>query len=499
MKKSFIIMSKWFAKLKRLLGKQNTEDQEQSKSEHAKQLVNIRQKLLDEYTNQIKKAQGQQVNIEIANTSINDQETYLNVNPDVMPFASLLNIKRNCNVPQMFKDAFAYHFGLIVTPDIIHRCLMYTMSSYMKHCAEDLREWVVFHQGKKTLTVMIDDPNILEANQNKYIDETSDVYAELQEILASFNQQIMSDVKDPQFVKSLQSEYSTTTPTELLLNKVEIMNQMQQYYEYRLQVVCGLPFVIVKGTVADWQAMLDKLAYLKTIFIAVAKKNAIVEFKIDREIGYQEIDTNEYIKSCRLDREIDDWVRKKLFDWCQENPKPNYEIFDDPKHAEWMVNYRNRMEKLREEFLTQASEEFKENRNKQKKMQVFDAARHMHNYLVDLEDIVQNILLTRTEPEKTKNFWNSIYSRQPRESCGGPNYYENGWLFRLLMETQKNGYNVTFEQGTDMLEKSMEIQCDVEIGNKTIDFNGGFTGYKVVKVGEAYALEGITKLSYKFK
>lgn len=458
----------------------------------------VKHDLLGEYDDQIKKEKGSQVKVRFQETRITEQETYLSLNPDLMPFASLLNDRHNCNVPKMFKDAFAHHFGLVVTPDLIHRCLMYTMSSYMKHCSEDLRDWIVFHKDKKTLIVYVTEIDSLLKHQNELIDQTSEVFDQIQSILTQFNNKIMSDVKDPEFVRSLQSNYSTTTPTELLLNKLEIMNQLQQYYAYSIQIVCGLPFVIVKGRPDDWQAMLDKLAYLKSIFMGLAKKNATADFDMKDKIEYQKIDSEEYIKIHNIDGQQNEWIERKLYEWRIKNPAPDYEILDDPTYAEWLAEYKKQRAKFTEEFLAQASDEFKTNHNKKTKLQLFDSARQMYNYLVDLENIAKNILLTRTDPTKTKEFWNQIYSRKPRSGCGGPNYYEDGWLFDLIMETKKDSYGTRFDRSPDMLGQDMEIRCDVEIGNKNIEFRGGFMGYKVVKVGNAYALEGITELKYKF-
>lgn len=49
-------------------------------------------------------------------------------------------------------------------------------------------------------------------------------------------------------------DFSTTTPIIRTASQVVMMDALKQYFDYRLlYAICGIPWIIVRGSVDDWK------------------------------------------------------------------------------------------------------------------------------------------------------------------------------------------------------------------------------------------------------
>ena len=134
-------------------------------------------------------------------------------------------------------QAFAEHRPLLLTPDAIWMAIAQGFSQHINNNAERLRYQFVSHSNKRELKVALE--NITD-NQD------------WQQAVELWSKQINDNVK-ADITDLMVCDFSTTTPTIRTASQVVMMDALKQYFDYRLYVVCGIPWIIVKGSVDDWQ------------------------------------------------------------------------------------------------------------------------------------------------------------------------------------------------------------------------------------------------------
>jgi len=66
-----------------------------------------------------------------------------------------------------------------------------------------------------------------------------------------------------QLVDALTPNFSTTTNESLIAGKVSLMSAFKRYFRYHgSMVVCGIPYILLEGTLEDWEKILEKLKFL---------------------------------------------------------------------------------------------------------------------------------------------------------------------------------------------------------------------------------------------
>jgi len=79
-------------------------------------------------------------------------------------------------------------------------------------------------------------------------------------LFENISSQLEGRIKVPQFARSMQSDFSTTTPTQRIASQINLMASMQEFFEYEINLVgCGLKGLEMAGTQADWDYLLVKL------------------------------------------------------------------------------------------------------------------------------------------------------------------------------------------------------------------------------------------------
>lgn len=136
--------------------------------------------------------------------------------------------------------AFTGHYSLILSPDIIWLCIIQGLAIHINSHAEELRNQLVYHQGKHTLEVRRDDfmKGSLDNNWS--------------EVIAQFSGQIQEFTKGDIY-SLIVADFSTTGAVERTVSEIVLMDMLKEYFEYDLYSLCGIPQITLEGTVADWQ------------------------------------------------------------------------------------------------------------------------------------------------------------------------------------------------------------------------------------------------------
>eukprot|EP00092_Neocalanus_flemingeri_P059812 GFUD01071617.1.p1 GENE.GFUD01071617.1~~GFUD01071617.1.p1 ORF type:complete len:273 (-),score=78.57 GFUD01071617.1:60-878(-) len=111
---------------------------------------------------------------------------------------------------------------------------------------DTVRKHFVAHEEKKKIVVDIKDISDIEAD-----------------FFNQISQQVSNNLKDPEYVSNLQPDFSTTTPLHGIVGNIAMMSSLQEYFEYRGRIACGIPAIDMKGTLADWEKLANKFADLR--------------------------------------------------------------------------------------------------------------------------------------------------------------------------------------------------------------------------------------------
>lgn len=141
--------------------------------------------------------------------------------------------------------AYAHHYPLVLSPDIIWMCIAQGFSQHVNANAENLRHHFVAHDGKKTLKVQQD--NFVKGSPDNNWPEAFE----------KFSLQIQENV-GKEIHDMLTPDFTTTGPIEKAAAQVVLMDTFKEYFEYRCCTSCGIPEFILEGTVEDWTKLRKK-------------------------------------------------------------------------------------------------------------------------------------------------------------------------------------------------------------------------------------------------
>jgi Domain of unknown function (DUF4419) len=144
--------------------------------------------------------------------------------------------------------AFSEHRPLVLTPDIIWLTIAQGLAQHINNHAEELRANFVSHQGKEKLVAEIDNLPTLPTQWAEIIEQWT-----LQ----------LRDLVGADVYRLMECNFSTTTSITRIASHVVMMDVFQQYFDFVVLCVCGIPEISLLGTVADWQSIYERVASLE--------------------------------------------------------------------------------------------------------------------------------------------------------------------------------------------------------------------------------------------
>lgn len=142
--------------------------------------------------------------------------------------------------------AFANHYGLELSPDHIWQTVLQGFARIVAQDPETFRAKFVTHSG--TEMIEIDRDGFIKGNPN------NDWEGCFSEFSAQIRRRIGGDKHD-----LLVRPFSTTGTIETAAANVALMDTVQSYFTYRVNTLCGIPFVTLLGTVDDWKALSERV------------------------------------------------------------------------------------------------------------------------------------------------------------------------------------------------------------------------------------------------
>ena len=139
--------------------------------------------------------------------------------------------------------AFSQHRPLVLTPDTIWITLAQGFAHHLNAHAEALRSRLVAHKGKVTMKASA----FGLANAQDWDD-----------VIQQWSTGIQSHIP-AKLYQMMLCDFSTTTPVIRTASQVVMLDAFQQYFEYEVRFICGIPTITVKGTVQDWVTIRERV------------------------------------------------------------------------------------------------------------------------------------------------------------------------------------------------------------------------------------------------
>ena len=147
-------------------------------------------------------------------------------------------------------QAYADHRPLVLSPDMVWLIISQGFSRYVNAHTEEMRDLLVFHEGKKDLVV----------NSNNDVLSPS---ADWELLLNDFSACIAENTKG-ELADLVTADFTTTGITERIASQISLMDVVKEYFNFlNARISCGIPSIKLKGSPDDWQKVLDKARCLK--------------------------------------------------------------------------------------------------------------------------------------------------------------------------------------------------------------------------------------------
>jgi Domain of unknown function (DUF4419) len=121
-----------------------------------------------------------------------------------------------------------------------------------------VRNKFVSFSGQQDLKILIDDSIIVKSEPDVLLIENNGV----DKICNLFMELLVTKVKDSSLCEWVVPNFSTTTETARLAGVVVLFSTMKQYFKFTCTVLCGIPQFTLRGTVADWENIEQRIKRL---------------------------------------------------------------------------------------------------------------------------------------------------------------------------------------------------------------------------------------------
>ena len=174
-----------------------------------------------------------------------------------------------------FVKAYANHYPITLSPDIIWLLIVQGFSRFVYFNAEELRHNFVNFEGKKEINIRCNMQSPKSGKKEQW-----------EQVFSQICDEIAKDVgKD--LVNDITPNFTTTTQTSLTACHISIMATFQKYFCGRISCcLCGIPYVILEGNLEDWQKVKEKCQVLGKYQLPWADKlDSIIDEFINAKEG----------------------------------------------------------------------------------------------------------------------------------------------------------------------------------------------------------------------
>jgi hypothetical protein len=148
-----------------------------------------------------------------------------------------------------YLNAYFDHCPIKVNPNVIWQLILNLFSKYVNDYSERLRNIFVNFEGRKEINCI-------------RIGTFKDVYKYKDDLIEEFCNKISENI-GKQLTDILTPNFTTSTKNSIIAGKVSIMSTFKKYFQYEIGMVsCGIPYILLEGSLEDWKKILEKLKSL---------------------------------------------------------------------------------------------------------------------------------------------------------------------------------------------------------------------------------------------
>lgn len=146
--------------------------------------------------------------------------------------------------------AFREHRPLVLSPDMLWLLIAQGFANHVNVHAEELRPRLVKHSGKPVVVVRRDD-FFKGSPENPW-----------PEVFAEFSRHIREHIGEATHDLLLPA-FSTTGSVECAAAQVVLLDAMQSFFAFEVHTMCGIPQIVLEGTLNDWQELANRARKLE--------------------------------------------------------------------------------------------------------------------------------------------------------------------------------------------------------------------------------------------
>ena len=157
--------------------------------------------------------------------------------------------------------AFAHHLPLRLSPDDLWTVISNGFARHVDQHAEELRANFVDHEGQQEIRIRED--SMIKGKS------PPEQWEEL--IFPKFEAEISKNVNDADMFETLAGRnFTTSTASSQAASTINLMATMKNYFEFRMDTMCGIPNVRLDGTRDDWESLRERT---KTLALYMLQDN----------------------------------------------------------------------------------------------------------------------------------------------------------------------------------------------------------------------------------
>jgi hypothetical protein len=161
--------------------------------------------------------------------------------------------------------AFYDHYPLKFNPNVVWLVILQGLTQYFHLYPDELREKCVTHKGQRNIQIIR--PDFFQNIANDW-----------PSVFPQFSKEIEQTIL-PGTRELFECNFSNTTPTDVACSHITLMSSFKEYFSYGIRGGCGIPWIELLGTVADWRLLKRKAEGLRRFQVDGKSHLGLCHFK----------------------------------------------------------------------------------------------------------------------------------------------------------------------------------------------------------------------------
>ncbi|MBN2728408.1 MAG: DUF4419 domain-containing protein [Bacteroidales bacterium] len=146
--------------------------------------------------------------------------------------------------------SYAKHYPLVISPDMIWLLICQGLAQHISANPEEFRNQIVSHSGKAKIEIVR-----LDFKRGDEKNPWHEVFAEFSDSL--------SNKIDGELYSAFVHEFSTTGVDEKAAFEIALMEAVEPFFSFDLNIACGIPKIYLEGETKDWQWIQENVQVLR--------------------------------------------------------------------------------------------------------------------------------------------------------------------------------------------------------------------------------------------